>query len=417
MPERSSSARFILRALAYRNYRLFFGGQVVSLVGTWITTTATNWLVYRLTGSAFLLGVVGFAGQFPAFVIGPFAGIFVDRWDRHRLLVVTQTVSMLQSFGLAGLVLSGRITLEWIVALSIVQGLVNAFDMPARQSFLLTMIDNKADLGNAIALNSSMVNLARLVGPSIAGLVIATAGEGWCFLIDGISYVAVIASLLLLDTAALRPSPPAPRSRGQLREGLRYVSSTPALGVPLAMMAVIGALAYEFQVVLPIVARETFGGGAEVYGFLTAAMGAGAVIGGLIVAGSGRTGTRAVIMASFGFGASMLLAAAAPTLPLELVAMTIVGGASVTVLAIGNSTLQLAARPDMRGRVMSLWAVAFLGTTPIGGPIAGWVSETAGGRAGLLMGGITCIVAAAGAMSYLSQRGRATLGRPSIRQT
>ena len=181
----------------------------------------------------------------------------------------------------------------------------------------------------------------------------------------------------------------------------------------------IGTLAYEFQVVLPIVARETFGGGAEVYGFLTAAMGAGAVIGGLIVAGSGRTGTRAVIMASFGFGVSMLLAAAAPTLPLELVAMTIVGAASVTVLAIGNSTLQLAARPDMRGRVMSLWAVAFLGTTPIGGPIAGWVSETAGGRAGLLMGGITCIVAAAGAMGFLSQRGRArsaarASARPSV---
>ena len=168
MPERSSSAKFILRALAYRNYRLFFGGQVVSLVGTWITTTATNWLVYRLTGSAFLLGVVGFAGQFPAFVIGPFAGIFVDRWDRHRLLVVTQTISMLQSFALAGLVLSGRITLEWIVGLSVVQGVVNAFDMPARQAFLLTMIENKGDLGNAIALNSSMVNLARLVGPSIA---------------------------------------------------------------------------------------------------------------------------------------------------------------------------------------------------------------------------------------------------------
>ena len=194
----------MLRALAYRNYRLFFGGQVVSLVGTWITMTATNWLVYRLTGSALLLGVVGFAGQFPAFVLGPFAGIFVDRWDRHRLLVVTQTISMLQSFALAALVLSGHITLDWIIALSIVQGLVNAFDMPARQAFLLTMIENRADLGNAIALNSSMVNLARLIGPSIAGVVIAATNEGWCFLIDGVSYVAVIVALLRMRYRAPR---------------------------------------------------------------------------------------------------------------------------------------------------------------------------------------------------------------------
>src|SRR5215218_8042077 len=211
----------MLRALSHRNFRLFFGGQVVSLVGTWITTTATNWLVYRLTGSAFLLGVVGFAGQLPAFVLGPFAGIVVDRWDRHRLLVVTQTISMLQSFALAALVLSGRITLEWIVALSIVQGLVNAFDMPARQAFLLTMIDSKADLGNAIALNSSMVNLARLIGPTIAGIVIAATSEGWCFLIDGVSYVAVIVALLRMKIARQGAAPTVrPSARQQFNEGL-----------------------------------------------------------------------------------------------------------------------------------------------------------------------------------------------------
>src|SRR5690242_8290179 len=192
---------FMLRALKYRNYRLFFGGQIVSLVGTWITQTATNWLVYRLTGSALLLGVVGFAGQFPAFLLSPFAGIFVDRWNRHRLLVVTQTVSMLQSFALAAFTLSGRITIHWIVVLSIVQGVVNAFDMPGRQAFLLTMVENKQDLGNAIALNSSMVNVARLVGPSIAGVVIAAASEGWCFLIDGFSYIAVIIALLRMRIA------------------------------------------------------------------------------------------------------------------------------------------------------------------------------------------------------------------------
>src|ERR1044071_3313995 len=223
MPERPSSIRFMVRALAYRNYRLFFGGQVVSLLGTWITTTATNWLVYRLTGSAVLLGVVGFAGQFPAFLLGPFAGTYVDRWNRHHTLVVTQTVSMLQSFALAALTLTGHINIAAIVGLSIVQGIVNAFDMPARQAFRLNMIDAREDLGNAIALNSSMVNSARLIGPSIAGVVIATAGEGWCFAIDGFSYMAVIVALLRMDIAPRAAGAASGRSAVQeFREGFAY---------------------------------------------------------------------------------------------------------------------------------------------------------------------------------------------------
>src|SRR3984893_17157949 len=213
----------MLRALRYRNYRLFFGGQIVSLVGTWITTTATSWLVYRLTGSAFLLGLVGFAGQFPAFLLGPVAGILVDRWDRHRLLVVTQTSAMLQSFALAALTLSGHITIALVILLNIAQGAVNAFDMPGRQAFLITLIEGREDLANAIALNSSMVNLARLVGPSIAGLVIAATSEGWCFLIDGISYVAVIVAWLRMRMA--RADVTATRRGGalqQFREGFSY---------------------------------------------------------------------------------------------------------------------------------------------------------------------------------------------------
>src|SRR5262249_3018290 len=220
--DRGSSASFMLRALSYRNYRLFFGGQVVSLVGTWITTTATNWLVYRLTHSALLLGVVGFAGQFPAFLLGPVAGIYVDRWNRHRLLVVTQTVSMLQSFALAVLTLSGRITIQWVIALSIVQGIVNAFDMPGRQAFLLTMVENRQDLGNAIALNSSMVNVARLVGPSVAGVLIAAASEGWCFLIDGFSYIAVIIALLRMRIVKTAPPTTTHHPIQQFREGFKY---------------------------------------------------------------------------------------------------------------------------------------------------------------------------------------------------
>jgi MFS family permease len=403
-------------ALASPNYRRWYAGQGISLVGTWMQTIAQGWLVYTLTGSGTQLGLVVALQMVPVLLLAPYAGVVADRVDKRRMIILVQGVMAVLALILGLLTVTGVVRLWEVYVLAASLGTATAFDNPTRQSFVMELV-GPDHVRNAVTLNSVLVNAARAVGPAVAGILIATVGVSVCFLVNAGSYVAVIASLLLLDTSQLRPSIPAPRSRGQLREGLRYVAATPALAVPLVMMGVIGALAYEFQVVLPIVARETFGGGAEVYGFLTAAMGAGAVIGGLIVAGSGRTGTRAVIMACFGFGASMLLAAAAPTLPLELVAMTIVGGASVTVLSVGNSTLQLESRPDMRGRVMSLWAVAFLGTTPIGGPIAGWVSETAGGRAGLLMGGATCIVAAAGAMTYLSQRGGSALARPSIRQT
>jgi MFS family permease len=402
-------------ALANPNYRRWYAGQGISLVGTWMQTIAQGWLVYTLTGSGTQLGLVVALQMVPVLILAPYAGLVADRVNKRRMIIGVQAVMAVLALILGVLTVTGAVQLWQVYVLAAGLGIATAFDNPARQSFVTELV-GPDNVRNAVTLNSVLVNAARALGPAVAGILIATVGVSICFLVNAGSYVAVIASLLLLDTASLRPSTPAPRKRGQLREGLRYVANTPALAVPLAMMGVIGALAYEFQVVLPIVARETFGGGAEVYGFLTAAMGAGAVIGGLVVAGSGRTGTRAVITASFGFGISMLLAAAAPTLALELVAMTIVGAASVTVLAVGNSTLQLASRPDMRGRVMSLWAVAFLGTTPIGGPIAGWVSETAGGRAGLLMGGVTCIVAATAATGYLSQRGRAALGGHGLRQ-
>src|SRR4051812_69131 len=259
----------MLRALSHRNFRLFFGGQVVSLVGTWITTTATNWLVYRLTGSALLLGVVGFAGQFPAFVLGPFAGIVVDRWDRHRLLVATQAISMVQSFALALLVLSGRITLEWIVILSVVQGLVNAFDMPARQAFLLTMVGNREDLGNAIALNSSMVNLARLIGPTIAGAVIAATSEGWCFLIDGVSYVAVIVALLRM-TIVRQAAPPTvrPSAFQQFIEGLAYAFGFRPIRSIILLLAIVSLVGVPYAVLMPVFAAEVFHGGPYTLGIL-----------------------------------------------------------------------------------------------------------------------------------------------------
>src|SRR5438876_7858830 len=244
MPSRIS---FMLRALSYRNYRLFFGGQIVSLIGSWITMTATSWLVYRLTGSPFLLGVVGFAGQFPGFVMGPFAGAYVDRWDRHRLLVGTQVISMLQSFALAVLTLSGHITVTAVIALNAVQGVVNAFDMPARQAFLVTMIEDKEDLSNAIALNSSMFNAARLIGPSIAGLIIAGSGEGWCFLIDGFSYFAVIIALLMMrGVQKTDRRPPATTVLTQFREGLRYVTGFRPIRSLMTLLALVSLLGMPF---------------------------------------------------------------------------------------------------------------------------------------------------------------------------
>src|SRR5579872_4553238 len=243
----------MLRTLRYRNYRLFFGGQIVSLVGTWITTTATSWLVYRLTGSALLLGVVGFAGQFPAFLLGPFAGIIVDRHDRHRLLVATQTISMLQSFALAALTLSGHITIALIIGLNIVQGIVNAFDMPGRQAFLIQMIENKADLGNAIALNSSMVNAARLIGPSIAGIVIAAVGEGWCFFIDGVSYLAVIAALLMMRiVAADRRGAARSAAVQQFREGFSSAFGFAPIRSIILLLAIVSLVGVPYTVLMPI---------------------------------------------------------------------------------------------------------------------------------------------------------------------
>jgi MFS family permease len=381
-------------ALAIPNYRRFFVGQAVSLIGTWMQTVAQGWLVLSLTGSGAELGLLVAIQMLPVLLLAPYAGVLADRVDKRRLLVGVQTAMGLLALTLGVLTASGAVRLWHVYALAGLLGIATAFDNPTRQSFVGELVGADG-LRNAVSLNSVMVNGARAVGPAVGGILIATVGTAACFLLNAASYVAVVASLVTLDRAALAPVAPAPKGRGQLRAGLRYVGRTPALAVPLAMMAVIGTLAYEFQVVLPVVARQTFHGGPQTYGFMTAAMGVGAVAGGLAVAGSGRTGTRAVVAAAAAFGVAIGLAAIAPDLRLELVALALVGAASVTFIAVGNSTIQLAALPEMRGRVMSLWAVAFLGSTPIGGPIAGLVAEHAGGRAGLGLGAVACLVAAA----------------------
>ena len=308
-------------------------------------------------------------------------------------MIMLQSMMGILALVLGVLTLTKEVQLWQVYGLAVLLGLNNCFENPARQAFVLEMVGPE-HLRNAVSLNSVLVNVARAVGPAVAGLVIAAGGIGICFILNSVSFIAVVTSLLRLDVSALNPSKPIVRARGQLREGLAYVWHVPELIVPLAMMAFVGCLAYEFQVVLPVVAKQTFNGGPQVYGFMTAAMGAGAVVGGLYVAARGRTGIRSMVNSAAVFAVALLVAAIAPDLVVELIALAFVGAVSVGFLSKGNSTLQLASAPNMRGRVIALWSVAFLGSTPIGGPIAGAISEHFGGRAGLVLAAASCVVAA-----------------------
>jgi MFS family permease len=385
--------RVTFAALAVPNYRRYIGGQSISLVGTWMQMAAQSWLVLTITGSSTTLGLIVALQTLPVLLLGPYGGVIADRVDKLRLMIALQIAMGVQALVLGVLTVTGAVRLWEIGVLAALLGLNNAFENPARQSFMLEMVGPES-LRNAVSLNSVLVNVARVIGPAVAGVLIATVGEGVCFLVNAASFVAVVASLTMLDRTALAPSPPNPRKPGQLREGLRYVRHTPELGVPLLMMALAGALAYEFQVTLPVMARQGLHAGATAYGFMTAAMGVGAVVGGLFVANRGRTGLPPLVLAASCFGVVLLFASLAPSLPVEIVALTLAGAASISFMSTGNSTLQLTAAPNMRGRVMSLWFVAFQGSTPIGGPIVGWAMAMAGARAGLGLGGVTCLLVA-----------------------
>ncbi len=394
--QEQSSWRFALRALGYRNYRLFFGGQTVSLIGTWMTRIATSWLVYRLTGSAWLLGLVGFAGQIPAFIFAPFAGVWVDRLNRHRTLVVTQILSMVQSLALAALALLGIITIQEIIWLSVFQGFINAFDMPARQAFVVEMIEGREDLGNAIALNSSMVNAARLVGPSIAGILIAAFGEGYCFLLDGISYIAVIISLLMMRLAPYESPSRAKAVLEELREGWRYVTGFVPIRSVLLLLGMISLLGMPYSVLLPIFAGEILHGGAHTYGFLMGAAGVGALASALLLAarksvlGLGRL----IPISAALFGTSLIAFGASRILWLSLLLMLFAGGGMMYQMAASNTILQTIVDDDKRGRVMSFYSMAFLGMTPIGSLIAGSAAHHIGAPRTLMIGGAFCILGA-----------------------
>jgi MFS family permease len=391
-------------SLKVPNYRLYFTGQSISLAGTWMQMTAQSWLVLTLTHSSTALGFVVALQTLPILLLGPYGGVIADRSDKRRLMIVLQTAMGVQALVLGLLTVLGSVRFWEVCTLAVILGLNNAFENSARQSFVREMV-GKDELRNAITLNSVTVNAARAVGPAIGGILIATVGTGVCFLVNAASFVAVVTSLLIMDRSALRPSQPTARARGQLREGLRYALRIPQIAIPLAMMSLVGLLAYEFQVSLPVLARQTFHGGAEVYGFMTAAMGVGAVIGGLFTAARGRTGLRPMIIASVGFGAAILVAGFSPVLAVAYPALLFVGWASVSFIAIGNSTIQLNAEPEFRGRTIALWQVAFQGTTPVGGPLIGWIIAKSDPRAGLAVGGVSCLVAAAGGV-LLARRSR-----------
>jgi MFS family permease len=404
--------RLTFAALSVPNYRRYFAGQSVSLIGTWMQMTAQAWLVLTLTHSSTALGVVIALQTLPVLLLAPYGGVIADRVDKRRMMIALQSAMGIQALILGLLTVTGSVRVWEVGVLAVLLGVNNAFENPSRQSFMLEMV-GPAHLRNAVTLNSVLVNVARTVGPAIAGLLIATVGEGICFLANSASFIAVVGSLATLDRSALAQATPTPRARGQLREGIRYVRSTPELALPLLMMAAVGCLAYEFQVSLPVMASQGLHAGATGFGFMTAAMGVGAVVGGLVVAARGRTGLRPLVLASFAFGLTMTLAALAPSLPLELVALAFTGGASISFMSTGNSTLQLSAAPGMRGRVMALWFVAFQGSTPIGGPIVGGVMALLGARAGLGLGAVACLAVAAAGFAAVRHvpAGRRTAGR------
>jgi MFS family permease len=387
------AGRVTFAALSVPNYRLYYSGQAISLVGTWMQMTAQAWLVLSLTHSSTELGVIIALQTLPVLLLAPYGGVIADRVDKRKMMIGLQTAMGVQALILGLLTVTGSVRVWQIGVLAVLLGLNNAFENPSRQSFMLEMV-GPDHLRNAVSLNSVLVNVARVLGPAVAGILIATVGEGVCFLVNAASFVAVVASLVAMDTSALRPTEPMPRAKGQLREGLRYVRGTPELALPLLMMAVVGCLTYEFQVSLPVMASRGLHVGADGFGFMTASMGVGAVIGGLMVAARGKTGLRPLVLAASAFGVAMTFATLAPTLAAELVALAFAGGASISFMASGNSTLQLGAAPEMRGRVMALWFVAFQGSTPIGGPVVGWIMAVLGARAGLGLGALTCFAVA-----------------------
>ncbi|HSP13362.1 MAG TPA: MFS transporter [Thermoanaerobaculia bacterium] len=385
----------LLRALRHRNYRLFFSGQGISLIGTWITRIATSWLVYRLTGSELLLGVVAFCGQIPLLVLAPFAGVLVDRWDRHRILVVTQILSALQSLALAVLALMGIITVAEVMALQVVQGMINAFDTPARQAFVVDMVEDRNDLPNAIALNSSMFNTSRILGPSIGGVLIAAVGEGWCFMLDAISYIAVIISLLAMRLVREERERRNTRMAAELRTGIGYVFGFTPVRALLMLVAIVGTMGMPYAILMPAIASRVLHGGPHTLGVLMTASGVGALLGALYLAsrhtvvGLGKV----IVMATVSLSLALIAFSFSNTVWISLLVLPIVGAGLMLQSACANTILQTVVDEELRGRMMAFFSVAVLGTQPIGSLLAGILADRIGAQHTILLGAIVCLMA------------------------
>ncbi len=392
----------LLPALRSRNFRLFFAGQTISLIGTWIQQIAMSWLVYRLTGSALILGLVGFLGQLPGFVIAPFAGVLADRWDRHRMLLATQAVSMLQALTLAVLVLTGRIDVPALLALSALLGIVNGFDIPVRQAFLVQMVGRKEDLANAIAVNSSMFNAARLVGPALAGVIIALVGEGICFLLNGLSYLAVLAALLAMRIERTDGRPAARNVLHQLAEGFGYAFRFGPMRSVLLLVALVSLTGTPYTVLMPVMAADVLHGGAHTLGALMAATGLGALVGAIYLAsrrsvlGLGRL----IVVAAALFGLGLIAFSRSRSVGLSMAVLAVVGFGMMVQMASSNTILQTIVDEDKRGRVMSLYTMAFTGMMPLGSLLAGSIASRFGAPATIAVGGAACV---AGAMVFARQ--------------
>jgi len=386
----------IVRSLRYRNYRLFFYGQSISLIGTWIQRITVPWLVYRLTGSVFLLGLVGFAGQIPTFIMSPFAGVLIDRWNRHKILVITQILALIQALILAVLFYEKSISVWHIAILSVVLGIINAFDMPARQSFVVDMIEKKEDLGNAIALNSSMVNSARLIGPSIAGVLISLTGEGMCFLLNAVSYIFVIGFLLLMKLNPRKIEVQDTNAFQKFKEGFSYTFGFIPIRYIILLLALVSLMGMPYTVLMPVFAKTILHGGSHTFGFLMGATGIGALIGAVYMASRRSAAGLEKFIPWFAaiFGLGLILFSLSTNFILSMFLLLFTGFGMLMQMTASNTILQTIVDDDKRGRVMSFYTMAFMGTAPFGSLLAGALASKVGAPNTLLIGGVACILGA-----------------------
>ncbi len=390
----AAARRETFRSLKFRNFRLFFGGQMISQIGNWLTLIAQSLLVYKLTHSGVALGLLTAFQFLPVLILGPWAGVVADRYDKRRLLIRVQAVAMLQSFSLAALALMHRPPLAAIFALASISGMTTAFDNPARRAFVAEMVPQD-NVQNAVSLNSALMTSSRIFGPALGGLLVIVVGYSWTFTVDALSYIAVIYGLWRMNVAQLRRPKPTPREKGQIMSGFRYARASHELWVPLVMMAIIGTMAFNFSVVMPVLVNKTFGRSVSMYTLLLSVMSVGSLTGALMTARRTTISVHNLVVGALGFGVAMLGLAATPFFALTFPVAVLIGFSSIVFMTASTAIVQLRSAPEMRGRVLALQAMVFLGSTPIGGPIVGFISQYLGARFGIAVGGVACLVAAA----------------------